>query len=336
MKLSIVIVTYNSSHYIQSCLDSIVFSDGYNASRTEVVVFDNNSTDGTAKIVSKNYFQAKLIAYPKNLGFAGGYNKAIENVTGQWLLILNPDTKLPKETLRRIFNLLDQTESENNKVIYVPLQLDYDTGAQLHCGLGMDPFGFPIDQGLGAKFFYADGAAILVKKEDYYEIGSLDSDHFIIYEDIDFSWRARMLGYKLVRAKDITIFHKRGHTIDKPVGGNGRLTTNLIRRYYGEKNSITNLIKNYSLLNLLWTLPILLMLGFVEIVLYTILGKEAVARKYISAYLWNIKNIQKTLVKRKIIQSKRVVSDKEIMKNMYIGSGKINLLLRGGIPNING
>lgn len=336
MKLSIVIVTYNSARYMQACLDSIISSDGYSIGSVEIVVFDNHSSDETVNVVSNGYPQVKLSTCTKNLGFAGGNNKAIESTSGEWLLVLNPDTKFAADTMRRTLDLLSRTELENNKTIFVPLQLDYNNDSFLHCGLGMDLFGFPINQGMTAKFFYADGAAILVKRDDYYKIGSLDPDHFIIYEDIDFSWRAQMMGYKLVRAMDIKIHHKRGHTIDASNGKAGKLTTNLTRRYYGEKNSVTNLIKNYALGNLLWTLPILLLLGLTETILYLFLGKTALVKKYLEAYLWNVKNIHNTLSKRKVIQSKRVVGDREIIKSMYFGSGKLNLFLQGGVPNING
>jgi len=333
MKLSVVIITYNSVKYIDSCLASIVSSDCYDPKFVELLIFDNHSIDTTASVVSKTYSQLKLIVCPENLGFAGGYNKAVEHASGEWLLILNPDTKFAPDTLGKVLQLASTSKAENRS-IYVPLQLDYDTGAPLHCGQGMDPFGFPIDVGMNGNFFYADGAAILIEKADYRNIGGFDNDYFIIHEDIDLSWRARLLGYKLVRCKEIKIFHKRGHTIDQQNKKDRKLTTNLIRRYYGERNSVLNLLKNYSMFNLLWTLPVLLTMGFVEIILYTIIGNRALAKKYLESYKWNMKNLHETLKKRKEIQRRRVIADKEIMKHVYLGSAKLKLLVNGGIPNI--
>jgi len=216
----------------------------------------------------------------------------------------------------------------------VPMQLGYDDKKFLNCGLGLDVFGFPINEGTDKKFFYADGAAIFMYKKDFISLGMFDEGLFMIMEDIDLSWKARLLGVSLERVKNAVIYHKSGHAI----GTGGRETdgfsTTLFRRYHGEKNIIRNELKNYSLLNLIWVLPINLLINLSETTLFLLLGKRELALVYVRAYIWNIKNIRDTLKKRSWIQSRRVVGDSSIINSMYKGSARLKLLLEAGVPRV--
>ena len=88
----------------------------------------------------------------------------------------------------------------------------------------------------------------------------------------------------------------------------------------------------YSLPNFLWVLPGMFALNMAEIVLFLIMGKLSVCFAYLRAYYWNVINLSSTLEKRQWVQSRRKVSDRDIMYNMYRGSAKIKLLLEVGIP----
>src|SRR5947209_14938759 len=85
------IVTFNSSRYIERCLQAVLKQQDV---RLDVVVVDNASTDGTRDILEKFSGRIRLIANPKNAGFAEGQNQAIASSTAEWVLTLNPDVRL--------------------------------------------------------------------------------------------------------------------------------------------------------------------------------------------------------------------------------------------------
>ncbi len=328
--LSIIIVTTNSSEYIISCLYSI-FSQKTSLNY-EVIIFDNNSTDSTVSLIQDQFRDVFIIQSDKNIGFAAANNEAIKKSSSGTILILNPDTKLTENTLDALYE--ETSKYDNDRTIMVPMQCTYDTEAFLHCGLGIDIFGFPINEGKTEKFFYADGAAILMKKKDFFDLGMFDEDLFVIQEDVDLSWKARLLGYKFKLLREIKILHKSGGYI----GGGGRagnnFSTNTFRRYHGEKNIIRNILKNYSWHNLIWVLPSIFMMNLAEIFLFILTGKPKVVLSYVKAYYWNILKFRSTIRKRKWIQSRRIVTDRDMMKHMYKGSAKFRLFLEVGIPRV--
>ena len=326
--ISIIIVTYNSSEYLGSCLYSI-----YSQKTSwdyEVIVFDNNSTDGTLSLIRNQFKDVILITSDKNIGFAAANTEAMKRSSSDTLLFLNPDTKLTESVLDSLCK--EMSRYDNERVIMVPMQCSYDTGAFLNCGLGMDVFGFPINEGGIEKFFYADGAAILIKKKDFLDLGMFDEAHFLIHEDIDLSWKARLLGYEFKLLREAKILHKSGGSIGCGDRADNNLKTSVFRRYHGEKNSIRNILKNYSWYNLLWVLPLIFIINLAEVILFMLIGKPEVVSSYAKAYRWNIFKLRSTLRKRKWIQSRRIISDRDIMKHMYKGSGKLRLLLKVGIP----
>ncbi len=328
--LSIIIVTYNSSGFIEPCLYSI-----YNQKTSlnyEVIIFDNNSTDCTLSSIRNQFKDVTLITSNKNIGFAAANNEAIKKSSFDTLLFLNPDTKLTEGVLDSLCK--EMSKYNNGRTIMGLMQRSYNTGAFLNCGLGMDIFGFPINEGETGKFFYVDGAAILMRKKDFNDLGMFDEAHFAIHEDIDLSWKARLLGYQFKLLKEIKILHKSGGSIGSGSKSETDFSTSAFRRYHGEKNIIRNILKNYSWWNLCWALPAVVMINFFEIILFLIIGKPKVAISYLKAYCWNMLNLRNTLEKRRWIQSRRTVSDREILRHMFRGSARLQLLLKSGIPRI--
>jgi GT2 family glycosyltransferase len=328
--ISIVIVTYNSAAYIVPCLESIYEQDVN--FHFEVIVLDNASVDQTVSIIKNSFPQVKLIESKKNQGFTRGNNLGVKQSCLDYIFLLNPDTKLSNGVLTDLY--IEIKKNKNQKTIILPMQLNYDTGQFLNCGLGLDIFGFPINEGVKANFFYADGAAIFMKKIDFLELGMFDDVMFLIQEDVDLSWKARLLGFSLIRAENILIFHKSGHSIDDQTDKSKSFSSSRFRRYYGERNSLRNILKNYSIINLIWILPITLTIVFVEILMFTVIGNPKAGLSYIQAYYWNVVNIRDTLKMRKWIQNRRTVSDLVILRAMYKGSAKLKLLLQVGIPKV--
>ena len=108
LKLSIIIVSYKVKYYLEQCLLSVRRAvEGIDA---EVIVIDNHSEDGTVDYISTRFPEIKVIASTNNLGFSRANNKAIRQSKGDYVLLLNPDTVVGEDVLRRCIQFMDEHE----------------------------------------------------------------------------------------------------------------------------------------------------------------------------------------------------------------------------------
>jgi len=327
-KIVAIIVTYNSEQFIGTCLDSLL-SEGYD--NLEILVVDNDSKDKTIDVLA-DYKNIILIKRP-NEGFGRSANLATEVVhESDYIFFLNPDTKIEIGFINSIKPYLIKYLNEN--VIIIPQQQTFNKEF-LTCGNGMDIFGFSrwyqsIDE--INKVFYADGAALVITKRAFEKLGGFDPDYFMFHEDVDLSWKAHLLGIHFIQAQDAIVYHWSGGCLEGGALKNGKLTTSTTRRYFGERNCLTSLLKNYSSFTLIWLLPISVIMNLCEMIFFLILLKPKISLCYIRAYMWNLSNLKCILIKRREIQNKRVVPDKEIMEKMCWTSAKIRLFLGIGLP----
>jgi len=323
--ISIITVTHNSERFLPDYFDSIIRTDLFQSGKVEVLIYDAKSKDKTAEIITgyQKKYDAIKTTLGNNVGFAEGNNLLARQAQGYFLFILNPDTKIENITLESLI-----ADEKKEHAILIPRQVSFDN-EYMSNGLGMDVFGFPYDTG---QVFYADGAAIFLKKDLFLKLGMFDSDYYMFYEDIDLSWKAHLMGIGLFQNSEAIVYHYSGGSIDGGAVKETAYKTNTFRRYLNEKNLLQNIIKNYSCSNLLWILPIVFFITLSEIIFFLLLIKPRVSICYIKAYWWNFANIKTILKKRKWIQERRVSSDKIIMKKMYWGSAKLKFLFQIGIP----
>lgn len=226
--ISIIIVNFNTGQYLKRCLVSL--------SKTtadllgEVIVVDNASSDGSEKTATEFNF-AKLIKNKKNLGFAAGCNIGIKNSHGRYILLLNPDTEVEKDTLKVMMDFMDKNPkigASTCKVILANGQIDWAS----HRGFPTPLASFSYFSRL-SKFFpkskllsqyhltYKDlnklhdidspsGAFYLVRRQVLEKVGYLDEDYFMYGEDIDLSYRIKKAGYKIVYNPSAKIIHYKG------------------------------------------------------------------------------------------------------------------------------
>ncbi len=209
--LSIIIVTYNSEKYIEDCLSSVFKT--IKDLDSEVVVVDNNSQDKTKDIVKK-FPKVSLILNSENLGFARASNQGIKQSQGQYILLLNPDTKVTQGAINNLYSFL----KSQPKAGIAGCQLRYPSGKiqargqfpnltsaffyQTYLGK-IFPFGilvYPnIFTGVGFKRIHRvdwlPGACLLIRREVIDKIGALDPKYFMFWEDMDFCYRAKKAGF---------------------------------------------------------------------------------------------------------------------------------------------
>jgi GT2 family glycosyltransferase len=223
-QLSIVIVSYNVIDFLYSCIASIQRSPLV----TEVIVVDNNSSDGSVEMIPEKFPFVELIINRENKGFSGANNQGIALATSDNILLLNPDTELKDGSLEKMISYL-QTQSE--LCIIGPKLINSDGSLQLSC------LNFPNVFSIIAEAFYlhflfsskkyfrnkmknifnADamsGAALLFRKELVNKVGFLDENLFWM-EDVDLCYRNKNINGLNIYFPDAEIVHHSGQSAKK-------------------------------------------------------------------------------------------------------------------------
>lgn len=233
MDLSIIIVSWNTKNLLQKCLESIYATS--QVGNFEVFVVDNNSADGSAAMVSEKFPQVKLIASKENLGFAKANNLAIKEATGEYLLILNPDTELYPETLSGALAFMTahpDAGAMGCKMVYPdgrnqPSVRRLPTIWPITLLLLKLPKIFPnlraIKHYLAEDFDYSQtqvveqimGAFMLIHKKVIERVGAFDERFFTWFEEVDLCRRIVDAGYKIYYYPDIKIIHHGGQSFSQ-------------------------------------------------------------------------------------------------------------------------
>jgi GT2 family glycosyltransferase len=321
-KVSIITVSFNGRGFLDSFFNSLAGLDYRN---TELIFVDNASSDGSVGYVKQNCPAAIVVENKDNLGFCVANNEAVERASGDYLFFLNNDTKIDRQAINVLVEAMD---ADKNIGICGCRMNSFDGKKYFHTGIGLDIFGYPVAYG---PVFYAEGSAMMMRKEFFQSLGGFDSKYFMFHEDVDIAWRAWLYGYKVVACDKAIVYHMLGAS----AGGNikeGKYRSTLSRRYLSERNNIRTLLKNYSTRFLVLFLPFYVMINAAEMFLFLIIGQAKVCACYLRAYLWNIRNIEDTLNERRRIQEQRKVSDASIIRKMAITAGKFFALRRTGVP----
>ncbi len=196
---SIILVTYNQRKYLDSCIKSICAQDFPH----EIIIVDNNSSDGTVEFVKSKFPNIKAVESGSNMGYGAGNNLGAKYANGEYLVVLNPDTIVEKDWLKELIAPL----KSGDKIITTPKILVYDGSSINTCGTINHFTGLTFTRGLGEKpDAYSNeefvsgisGCCFAVRKEHFQELGGFDENLFMYMEDTDISWRAHLKGFKIV------------------------------------------------------------------------------------------------------------------------------------------
>ncbi len=216
--LSVIIITYKERELLRLCLES-VFRSKTNY-KFEVIVTDSNSQDGSVEMVNLQFPQVKLIDNRKNLGFSKGNNVAIKEAKGRYILLLNADTEIGQDTLDVSLKYMDQhpdVGAMGCKVVLTNGKLDAACRRKFPNPINsfLRLFGLkkysdynitaPIDQEIEVDAIM--GAYFMVPRPVIDKVGMLDEDFFMYGEDLDWCWRIKHAGYKIMYYPKAEIIH---------------------------------------------------------------------------------------------------------------------------------
>lgn len=322
VSVSIIILNYNGRSFLKSCLDSVLASEGV---ACEAIFVDNDSRDGSAEFVEREYPGVRVIKNDHNAGFSAANNRAAAAAAGEYLFFLNNDTRVQARALSVLAAAMERDPSVG---ICGCTIMDYEGTAVFHCGIGADVFGYPV---AGGEVFYAEGSALMIRKDLFQRLEGFDERYFMFHEDVDLAWRARLLGSRVAAVPEAVVYHAAGAS----AGGSmhqGVYTSTSFRRYLSERNNMRTLLKDYGSFRLFLIAPLYIVINLAEIVFFLLVLQPETASCYLKAYAWNIAWLPDTLRCRKRIQRERRVPDREITRFLYKGSGKLKALNKVRVP----
>lgn len=298
ISVSVVIVNYNGAAHLPLCLESL---RRQTVRPLEILVVDNNSSDGSRLIVMR-YTEALLVESGENLGFSRAANLAARAAKGEILALLNTDIELAPSFLEEGLRAMQEgaVAAAASKMLFFERR-NVINGV----GGGMNYLGYAWDRGLNEtdtgqydrpeEVFFASGGACFLRRELFLELGGFDPRFFMYHEDVDFCWRARLRGYRVITCPGAVVYHKYGATTRRELGWRRR-------ELLGERHNLRSLLKNYELTHALraWVKILLLPLPWNR--------KREQMKNFMINLLW----LPDTLRHRRQVQVTRVISDSAI------------------------
>jgi GT2 family glycosyltransferase len=228
-RLAIIVVSYNSVHEIDGCLGSLVAAPP----RTDhaIIVVDNASTDATADHVRRRWPAVRLMETSTNFGFAGANNFGIRRTESELVLLLNPDTSVPRGAIDTLVAALD---ADPAVAIIGPRIVDEKGRAELSFGRMLSPWAELRQKMLVAgasrrlpavagwieratlrrqRVDWVSGACLLTRRVDLEAVGLLDERYFMYIEDVDLCAAVRSRGRFVLFEPGASIVHLRGRSV---------------------------------------------------------------------------------------------------------------------------
>jgi hypothetical protein len=300
--IAIVILNWNGRAYLEKFLPSVVASS---YARKQIIVADNASTDDSVRWLGENYPQIRLILLDHNYGFAGGYNKAMQQVESDYYVLLNSDVEVEPGWIEPILSLM-----ENNPSIGAcqpKICMWADRGLFEYAGAAggwIDHLGYPFAKGRvfdtcekdegqyeqTEPVFWASGAAMFVRAKLYHQLGGLDSYFFAHQEEIDFCWRLQLAGFQVYTCPKSCVYHVGGGTLPK---GNER------KVFLNFRNNLIMLAKNLPAGQIAWKIPLRLVMDNLSAWKFLFSGQAShfwpVVKAHFGFYRWLLADRKKSV-----------------------------------------
>jgi hypothetical protein len=226
-RTAVVILNWNGKKFLEQFLSGVVRNT---ADQARIIVADNASTDDSIDYLKTHHPEVEIIAMKENTGFTGGYNRALQLVDSEYLVLLNSDIEVTPGWLNPIIALMDREPTigacqPKIRDYYRREKFEYAGAA----GGYLDKLGYPYCRGRifqsletdngqyddTRPVFWATGACMVVRNDCYKKLGGLDERFFAHMEEIDFCWRLHRAGYQVYVCPESVVYHVGGGTLHK-------------------------------------------------------------------------------------------------------------------------
>jgi GT2 family glycosyltransferase len=296
--VAVVIPNYNGASFVHHCIDALLAGERV---PDEIVIVDNGSTDGSAAMLRETYPSVRVERLERNLGFGGGVNHGVRSTSAPLIAVLNSDAIVDRRWLAELLAAL----RPDDVWAWGSVLVTAETGRIESAGDTCSPLGLaskhlrdqPLDALPGEPYevFAPPGAAPLMRRAVFDELGGYHDPYFMYYEDVDLSFRARLLGYRALVVPTARVTHALGKS------GNPARS-----RYFIARNSMWCAVRNLPHVSL----------G--TIVAGTRRGlRDARKRGYVGPFvrgkLAGVVGLPRALRERRAIQCARRVSDDDVI-----------------------
>jgi len=306
--ISVIVVSWNGRRYLDECLTAVAAQQGV---VFETILVDNGSTDGTVEYVRERYPWVRLVVLAGNRGFTGGNNAGAREARGRYLAFLNNDTAADPEWLRALRAAVDEAAGFcliTSRVVYM-----HDPTIIDSAGDGFLRSGGAFKRHHGARVavaaesrevFGVCGAACLISRAVFEELGGFDETFFASHEDVDLSYRARLRGYRCRYAANAVVRHHGSATL-------GTISASAV--FQGQRNLEWLYLANTPASLLVTTLPGHLLYNAAAAVYF---ARQGMLVPFVRAKVAALGGLPQVLRKRARVQATRRVPARAIQDQL--------------------
>jgi GT2 family glycosyltransferase len=226
-RTAVVILNWNGRKFLEQFLPSVIT---HSRNSAEIIVADNASSDDSVAFLRENYPEIRIIQNNANGGFARGYNEALAEVDADYYVLLNSDIEVTSGWIDPVIDLMEKDPAiaacQPKLISYYEREMFEYAGA---AGGFIDKLGYPfcrgrlfqsIENDTGQyddikEIFWATGACMFVRADVFRKLGGLDERFFAHMEEIDFCWRVKNEGFKIMYCPQSKVYHVGGGTLPK-------------------------------------------------------------------------------------------------------------------------
>ena len=302
--VSVIIPNYNGRHHLERCLPALHRTAGV---ATEVILVDNGSSDGSLEWLAEHHPDVRVLPLGRNCGFGEANRRGVAAARGTHVAFLNSDTEVEPCWLEPLLRVLSAEPDvaaacSTLRLLGRPELVNARGGGMTKLGYGFDhDFLFPWhdgdSSGRARDVLFPTAAAMLMRRDEFFNLGGFDPAFFMYHEDVDLGWRLWLLGRRVVVCPDSIV----GHAF---LGTSKRAKGLKWRACLGLRHDVRSLLKHFEIPNLLRAAKGLL----------RFLAREGAWDQLLHAAGWNLLHLPSTLRERARIQRRRTRSDAELYR----------------------
>lgn len=325
-----IVVPHYRAAVLHDCLTALFAHSDH---PIHVIVVDDGGNPPSLQRARAAFPQIEVLHNERNIGFTGSCNRGLERAQTRYAILLNDDTRVEPNWLGPLVAMAESDPriaacQPKLRSATEPEYFDYGGGA----GGYIDALGFTFCRGRlfesrerdegqydePVALFWACGSALFLRVAAAREVGLLDLDYFMHFEEIDLCWRLQLAGYQIRAVPQSVVFHHSGFSLPPD---SGRKT------YLNHRNNLVMLCKNQQPGSLLWLLPLRLGLEFLAVLNYCRQGKWSSVFAPLAAVLWCLIHPRNIYRRRRQSQATRRIA--AARDGVYPGSVLYQYFARG-------